>query len=295
MNGDQRGGAVPSSSGGPGPLTRLLLEVARAPAEEVSAAWKEELLPGTRVGRFEIRREIGRGGFGAVYEAFDPELGRDVALKALRPRRGGRPISPETIRLEAEAVAKLNHPNMVTLFDVGSCPAGPYLVMELLRGQTLADRLDQGALPLDEALRVADELARGLAHAHQHGVIHRDLKPANAYLCEDGGVKILDFGLAHLLGSEGSSEGGTPDFMAPEQARGEHSTSGPTSTRWGRCSTSCSPASCPGTRRESGGCRAGASRRRSRRRRPRRCGSWAGCWRGIPPSGWPTARRRTRR
>lgn len=104
---------------------------------------------------------------------------------------------------------------------MGSCPAGPYLIMELLRGQILAHRLDQGALPLDEALRVADELARGLAHAHEHGVIHRDLTPANACLCEDGGVKMLDRGLAHLLGSEGPGQGGTPDFMAPEQACGE--------------------------------------------------------------------------
>jgi tetratricopeptide (TPR) repeat protein len=206
---------------GPGALSRLLQEIALAPADEVVAAWKEQPRPGVRVGRFEIRAEIGRGGFGSVYEAFDPELGRDVALKALRPHRTGRELSAEWIKKEAEAVAKLNHPNIVTLHDVGTCPAGPYLVMELLRGETLAGRLEKGALPLDEALRVADEVASGLAHAHAHGVLHRDLKPANAFLCEDGRVKILDFGLAHLLGSEVGSSGGTPGFMAPEQARGE--------------------------------------------------------------------------
>lgn len=205
----------------PGPLSRLLQEIAQAPPDEVATAWKEELRPGARVGRFEIRGEIGRGGFGSVYEAFDPELGRDVALKALRPHRTGRQLSADWIKKEAEAVAKLNHPNIVTLYDVGNCPAGPYLVMELLRGETLAVRIEEGALPLDEALRVADELARGLAHAHAHGVLHRDLKPANAFLCEDGRVKILDFGLAHLLGRDGASSGGTPAFMAPEQARGE--------------------------------------------------------------------------
>ncbi|HET8733503.1 MAG TPA: serine/threonine-protein kinase, partial [Anaeromyxobacteraceae bacterium] len=205
----------------PGALSRLLQEIALAPADEVVAAWRSELRPGARVGRFEIREEIGRGGFGAVYAAFDPELGRDVALKTLRPQRTGRALSTDWIRKEAEAVARLNHPCIVTLHDVGTCPAGPYLVMELLRGETLAQRLEKGPLPLDEALRVADEVARGLTHAHAHGVLHRDLKPANAFLCEDGSVKILDFGLAHLLGSGDAGSGGTPAFMAPEQARGE--------------------------------------------------------------------------
>jgi tetratricopeptide (TPR) repeat protein len=205
----------------PGPLSRLLQEIAESPPDEVAAAWKEQPRPGARVGRFEIREEIGRGGFGSVFEAFDPELGRAVALKALRPHRTGAQLSAEWIKKEAEAVAKLNHPNIVTLFDVGNCPAGPYLVMELLRGETLAARIEKGALTLDEALRVADDVARGLAHAHEHGVLHRDLKPANAFLCEDGRVKILDFGLAHLLGSGEGSSGGTPAFMAPEQARGE--------------------------------------------------------------------------
>ncbi len=205
----------------PGALSRLLQEIALAPADDVVAAWKEQLRPGARVGRFEIRGEIGRGGFGSVYEAVDPELGRSVALKALRPHRTGRELSAEWIKKEAEAVAKLNHPNIVTLFDVGRCAAGPYLVMEFLRGETLAARLERGVLPLDEALQVADDLASGLAHAHAHGVLHRDLKPANAFLGEDGRVKILDFGLAHLLGSEAGSSGGTPAFMAPEQARGE--------------------------------------------------------------------------
>ncbi len=103
---------------------------------------------------------------------------------------------------------------------MGTCPAGAYLVMELLRGETLAKRIEKGPLPVDEALRVAEQMAEGLAHAHSRGVLHRDLKPANVFVCEDGRVKLLDFGLAHLLGNEGSSGAGTPAYMAPEQAAG---------------------------------------------------------------------------
>ncbi|HQR30846.1 MAG TPA: protein kinase, partial [Anaeromyxobacteraceae bacterium] len=204
----------------PGTVSRLLREIALLPADVAEAAWREALQPGAEVGRYRILREIGRGGFGAVYEAFDPELGRVVALKALRPGRTRRTFSEEWIRKEAEAVAKLDHPAIVTIHDVGTCPAGAYLVMELLRGETLARRIEKGPLPVDEALRVAEQMAEGLAHAHSRGVLHRDLKPANVFVCEDGRVKLLDFGLAHLLGTEGSSGAGTPAYMAPEQATG---------------------------------------------------------------------------
>jgi eukaryotic-like serine/threonine-protein kinase len=204
----------------PGTVSRLLREIALLPAAVTEAAWREALQPGDVVGRYQIRREIGRGGFGAVYEAFDPELGRVVALKALKPGKSRHQLSEEWIKKEAEAVAKLDHPAIVTIFDVGTCPAGAYLVMELLRGETLARRIEKGPLPVDEALRVAEQMAEGLAHAHSRGVLHRDLKPANVFLCEDGRVKLLDFGLAHLLGTEGSSGAGTPAYMAPEQAAG---------------------------------------------------------------------------
>ncbi len=155
-----------------------------------------------------------------MYEAFDPELGRTVALKALKPGRTKHQLSEEWIKREAEAFARLDHPAIVTIFDVGTCPAGAYLVMELLRGETLARRVDRGPLPVDEALRIAAQMAEGLAHAHSRGVLHRDLEPANVFVCEDGRVKLLDFGLAHLLGTEGSSGAGTPADMAPEQAAG---------------------------------------------------------------------------
>ncbi|HEU4386071.1 MAG TPA: protein kinase [Anaeromyxobacteraceae bacterium] len=179
------------------------------------------MLTGEQVGRYEIRSEIGRGGFGAVYEAFDPELGRAVALKALRPGRSIAELGQAWIRKEAEAIARLDHPGIVTVHDVGTCPVGAYLVMELLRGETLARRLDKGPMPTDEALRIAEDLARGLAHAHERGVLHRDLKPGNVFLTDDGRVKLLDFGLAHLLGTPESGGGGTPAYMAPEQARGD--------------------------------------------------------------------------
>ena len=204
----------------PGAISRLLLEIFQAPEVNVGSSWREPLKAGDSVGRYEIRREIGRGGFGAVYEAFDPDLGRVVALKALKPGRTRRQFSEEWIKKEAEAVAKLDHPAIVTIHDVGTCPAGAYLVMELLRGETLAERIGRGPLPVDEALRIAEQMAEGLAHAHSRGVLHRDLKPANVFVCEDGRVKLLDFGLAHLLGTEGSSGAGTPAYMAPEQAAG---------------------------------------------------------------------------
>lgn len=174
--------------------------------------------PGTRFGRFEAVREIGRGGFGVVLEARDPVLGRSVALKVIRP---GRPGDVGSARLaEAEAIARLAHPNIVQLFDAGLCELGPYLVFELLRGETLLERLRRGPIPVAEAMRIGLAVARGLRHAHESGIVHRDLKPANVFLCADGQVKILDFGLALLVSRARKLEGGTPGWMAPEQRRG---------------------------------------------------------------------------
>ncbi len=176
-SGDQRDETVDASAGDPGPLSRLLQELAEASGDDALEAWTNELAPGDRVGRFEIRQEVGRGGFGAVYEALDTELNRVVAVKTLRFSRERRDLSSEWLKREAEAVARLDHPCIVTLFDVGTSDAGPYLVMELLRGRTLAQRIGEGPVPQVEALRIAGETAKGLAHAHQRGVLHRDLKP----------------------------------------------------------------------------------------------------------------------
>jgi eukaryotic-like serine/threonine-protein kinase len=198
----------------PGALTALLQELVRMPEPP---GWDPPPVPGEVVGRFEIVREIGHGGFGVVYEAHDQVLARPVALKAVR----APPTAAEGQGLaEAEAAARLAHPNIVHLYDVGRCERGAYLIMELLRGETLAARLARGPLRPRQAVATAVEIARGLAHAHLHGVVHRDLKPGNVFLCEDGQVKVLDFGLARVFGRLAAA-GGTADYMAPEQARGE--------------------------------------------------------------------------
>jgi serine/threonine protein kinase/tetratricopeptide (TPR) repeat protein len=196
----------------PGALTDLLRQVAEAPGAQV--AEPAPLLPGAVVGRFEILRELGRGGFGVVYEARDRELGRQVALKFVRAGLAG--ADEGRVAREAEAIARLSHPNLITLHDVGRSDGSPYLVFELLRGKTLQERLDEGPLALQEAVHVAVEVARGLAHAHAEGVVHRDLKPSNVFITSKGQVKILDFGLAHAFGRRRLS-GGTPAYMAPEQ------------------------------------------------------------------------------
>jgi TolB-like protein len=205
-------GQGPSESLKPGALTALLQVLAAAPVPEEAPL--VALPPGAVVGRFEIVRELGRGAFGVVHEARDRELGRSVALKLVRP--GSSAAGPSALAREAEAVARLSHPNLVTLFEVGHGEHGPYLVFELLRGQTLEERLEEGSLSVKAALRIAVEVARGLAHAHGEGVIHRDLKPSNVFLVERGAVKLLDFGMAHAFGRRRLS-GGTPAFMAPEQ------------------------------------------------------------------------------
>jgi tetratricopeptide (TPR) repeat protein len=201
----------------PGTLSRLLQELARGP-QHLASAWDAALFPGARIGRFELVREVGRGGFGVVWEARDTVLGRGVAFKAVHAT-GAAVGSDDRLLLEADVAARLTHPNIVTLYDVGRSEHGPFLVMELLRGQTLAERLEQGPVAVPEAVRIAGDIAKGVAFAHGRGVFHRDLKPANAFLCDDGQVKILDFGLAHAFGAP-SSSGGTPAFMAPEQSRG---------------------------------------------------------------------------
>ncbi len=209
---------VASSGIKPGALTALLEELAATPHQAPSAAWDPVLRAGASVGRFELVREVGRGGFGVVWEARDHELGRNVAFKAVRSgARGG--LREERLLKEAEAAARLSHPNIVTLYDAGRTEQGPYLVLELLRGETLDQRLERGPVPVGEAVRIGVEVARGVAHAHGQGVVHRDLKPANVFLCQDGQVKVLDFGLAHAFGQR-RVDGGTPAYMAPEQSRG---------------------------------------------------------------------------
>ncbi|MBS2021887.1 MAG: protein kinase [Deltaproteobacteria bacterium] len=199
-------GTLPSSD----PLRATVLGLAQAPELPVGEARR----PGDRVGRFDLLRELGRGGFGVVFEARDAELGRHVALKLLRPARGA---AVAELKREAETAARLSHPNIVTLFDFGVHGGVPLLVLELLEGETLQARLARGPLPRAEALEVALQVARALVHAHAAGVIHRDLKPANVFACKDGRAKVLDFGLARALSALGDGGGGTPAWRAPEQ------------------------------------------------------------------------------
>jgi hypothetical protein len=205
----------------PGALSELMEALARTPEFDAAEAWARSLHPGLVIGRFELVREIGRGGFGLVFEAQDRRLGRRVALKAMRPGEHPARLQRAWLQREAEAAAQLNHPNIVTLFDVGSWEGGPYLIMELLRGEGLEARLARGPLAPDDALAVAVDVARALAHAHRAGVVHRDLKPSNVFLTDAGFTKVLDFGLAHVFGADRPIAGGTPRYMAPEQRRGE--------------------------------------------------------------------------
>jgi serine/threonine protein kinase len=216
------GAAAPEEAPRPraGRITELMQRLATASGEP-EAAWRQVLLPGAVIDHFELQRELGRGGFGVVFEARDRRLGRLVAFKAVRPGRQTQvAMRQRQLQLEAEAVASLAHPNIVSLYDLGSCQAGPYLVFELLRGQTLQARLGAGLPALGDALEWAIQVAWALDAAHGAGVIHRDLKPSNVFLCESGLVKVLDFGIAEVLGGAALRGAGTPGYMAPEQWTG---------------------------------------------------------------------------
>lgn len=208
------------SNQGAGELSQLLEDLAHIPRVPIPDHHFEGLSPGTRVGRFVVQREIGRGGFGVVYAAQDPELGRDVALKLLRPGVSAARGESEWIKAEAEAVARLNHPAIVTLFEVGRSAHGAYLVFELLKGEGLDARLARGVLTVEEVTRIATAVASALDQAHAAGVLHRDLKPVNVFLCDGGAVKVLDFGIAQLFDRAATPGSGTPGYMAPEQRDG---------------------------------------------------------------------------
>src|SRR5215831_6500234 len=157
------------------------------------------LSAGTRLGPYEILTPLGFGGMGEVYRARDPRMGRDVAIKVSAERFSDR------FSREVHAVAALNHPNICQIYDVGP----NYLVMELVEGLTLADRIRESALPLEEALAIARQIGDALEVAHERGIIHRDLKPANIKIKPDGAVKVLDFGLAKI--AEQAAAAGSPE------------------------------------------------------------------------------------
>src|SRR5271163_1792295 len=196
------------------------------------------LTSGTKLGPYEILSTLGAGGMGEVYRARDTRLGREVALKVLPGS-----FATDTDRLrrfeqEARAVAALNHPNILAIHDIGEQDGSPFIVSELLEGNTLRAELEHGALSARKASDYAAQIAQGLAAAHDKNIVHRDLKPENVFITREGRVKILDFGLAKLApnarGANGESEGltltsspteagtvmGTAGYMAPEQVRG---------------------------------------------------------------------------
>jgi hypothetical protein len=189
-----------------------------------------KLTAGTRLGPYEIVAPIGAGGMGEVYRANDTRLGRAVAVKVLPEAVAADADRIARFQHEARAAGQLAHPGILAIHDIGVHDGSPYIVSELLEGETLESRLSSGALPPRRAIDLALQLAQGLGAAHEKGIIHRDLKPENLFLTRDGRLKILDFGLAKLSAAEAGSSGvaptqpgailGTVGYMAPEQVRG---------------------------------------------------------------------------
>ena len=191
------------------------------------------LSAGEKLGPYEILSPLGAGGMGEVYKARDTRLDRFVAVKVLPEHIAKREDLRQRFEREAHAVGSLNHPHICVLHDIGNQDGTGYMVMEHLEGETLAARIARGALPFDQALQLATQIADALDRAHRAGVTHRDVKPANLMLTRDG-VKVLDFGLAksgskpapteHTLTAALTTEGsvlGTPQYMAPEQFEGK--------------------------------------------------------------------------
>jgi eukaryotic-like serine/threonine-protein kinase len=191
---------------------------------------------GTKLGRYEIRSKVGAGGMGEVYRARDEKLNREVAIKVLPAALSENADRLHRFEQEAQAAGALNHPNILAIYDVGTDATAPYVVSELLEGESLRDRLDHGPLPSRKAIDYATQIARGLAAAHAKGIVHRDLKPDNLFITKDEHVKILDFGLAKLVQASADEEPqtdiatrkvhtdpgtvmGTAGYMAPEQVR----------------------------------------------------------------------------
>src|SRR5487761_717564 len=158
-----------------------------------------------RLGPYEILAAIGAGGMGEVYRARDSKLGRDVALKVLPEAFARDAERMARFQREAKSLASLNHPNIASIYGLEDSGASHALVMELVEGPTLADRIRSGPIPIEEALPIAKQIAEGLEYAHERGIVHRDLKPSNVKVTADDAVKILDFGLAKTMQAETAS------------------------------------------------------------------------------------------
>src|SRR5262244_69327 len=191
---------------------------------------------GSQLGSYEITALLGKGGFGEVYRAKDKKLKREVAIKILPDEFSSNQDRLTRFQREAEVLASLNHPNIAAIHDLVTQDQSQFLVLELVDGETLGDRIARGPIPVKEALHSAKQIAEALEAAHEKGVIHRDLKPGNIMLTSEGKVKVLDFGLAKALENQTAStlsnsptltamsgQGvilGTASYMSPEQAKG---------------------------------------------------------------------------
>lgn len=189
--------------------------------------------PGSQIGRFRIKQELSRGPMGVVYLAHDTKLDRPVAIKSLPAEVMGKPVVRSRFQREARLLASLNHPNIATIYEeLEEAEGVDYLVLEYVPGDTLAERIERGGVNLEEVLSIALQIAEAVSAAHEKGVVHRDLKPGNVKITPQGKVKVLDFGIAKLVGPEVSDQKvtavtqpgqviGTPGYMSPEQARGK--------------------------------------------------------------------------
>jgi eukaryotic-like serine/threonine-protein kinase len=219
-----------SLDAGPSPSERELLALARASDRPVELSVEDR--SGERVGHFLLKRKLGQGGMGVVYEAYDDALRRPIALKLLHPSALRSEGARKRLLREARAASAIEHPSVISVFEVSEIGDEVYIAMELVRGRTLAERLQrEGMLPAKELIELFSTVCSALGVAHAKGVVHRDLKPENIMLDEQGRVRLLDFGLAKPTPLEGSAstsanvteEGriiGTPGYMSPEQASG---------------------------------------------------------------------------
>ncbi len=227
---------------------------------------------GTQLGSYEITALLGKGGMGEVWRARDAKLKREIAIKILPDELSRDHDRVSRFQREAEVLASLNHNNIAAIYDLQEANSSRFVVLELVAGETLAERIAKGAVPVDEALGIAKQICEALEAAHDKGIVHRDLKPANVKILPDGKVKVLDFGLAKAMsGANASPAGrshqemedspakaalsnsptlsmaatnagvilGTAAYMSPEQAKDGSSTGGPTSSHSVRCFTRC--------------------------------------------------------
>src|ERR1700730_3816810 len=197
----------------------------------------ETISPNTTIAQYTIVSQLGEGGMGEVYRSRDTKLGRDVAIKVLPASLSENADRLNRFEQEAQAAGALNHPNILSIYHIGTHDGAPYIVSELLEGETLRERMAGGALPQRKAIDYGLQIAKGLAAAHEKGIIHRDVKPDNVFITDDGRVKILDFGFAKLTAIDGTQPQtevptrkvntdpgtvmGTMGYMSPEQLKGQ--------------------------------------------------------------------------